>query len=105
MRLVHHARTLAAGPEPENGPGARDTGSLARKRPEPRRRVRRRGQAATARDGAEPQAAELLDEVLVPELFESEDDFVPEEDEESEDDDFEDDAGELLDDAPRLSLR
>jgi hypothetical protein len=43
--------------------------------------------------------------VLVPELFESEDDFVPEEDEESEDDDFEDDAGELLDDAPRLSLR
>ena len=54
-----------------------------------------------------PYAAELLlEEVPLPDDFESEDD---EDDFESEDvvdvDDFDDDAGELLDEEPRLSLR
>jgi hypothetical protein len=73
---------------------------------------RRRGAVRCAGPG---QAAELLDELLVPELdfFVSEDDEEDEEDDDEEDaeesddevDDFEDDAGELLDEEPRLSLR
>lgn len=56
------------------------------------------------------QAAELLlEEVPVLDDLESEEDFESEDDFDSEDeedvDDFEDDAGELLDEEPRLSLR
>jgi hypothetical protein len=51
------------------------------------------------------QAAELPAELVEPEDLESEDDDVEEAAaEEDEDVDF-DDAGELLDEAPRLSLR
>lgn len=55
-------------------------------------------------------AAELLlEEVPLPDDFDSEEDEDDEDDFESEDvvdvDDFDDDAGELLDEEPRLSLR
>jgi hypothetical protein len=59
-----------------------------------------------ARVGSEPYAAELLEEVPVLDAFESEEDEEDVEDESEEDvDDFDDDAGELLDEEPRLSLR
>lgn len=45
----------------------------------------------------------MLDDLESEEDFESEDDFDSEDEEDV--DDFEDDAGELLDEEPRLSLR
>ncbi len=55
-----------------------------------------------------PQAAVLLDDVPALDDFESEDEDDEDEEEEEEEDDDEDelvDAGELLDEEPRLSLR
>ncbi|SNX61842.1 hypothetical protein SAMN06272735_3591 [Streptomyces sp. TLI_55] len=53
-----------------------------------------------------PQAAELLlEEVPLLDDFESEDDVEVDEDDVLDVEDFDDDAGELLDEEPRLSLR